>query len=109
MFQTQTALLDFKKLPYGDKLKKVKEALELVKDKSSQFQDLYALCNLTPEPMESILDMTYETLMQTVHTSQEKIYQESVLVMKENQKKLQEQHQKEKEESMWAEALLWDI
>ncbi len=109
MFQTQTAILDFKKMSYDDKLKKVKEALELVKNKSSQFQDLHALCNLTPQPMESILDMTYETIMQTVQSNEEKNYQDSIVVMKEKQKKLEEQYQKEKQEALWAEDLLGRI
>lgn len=70
MFDTTTAKKGFKTLPHAQKLKKVKETLELLGKKSSFFADLQNRFKTQDDIQENALDAIYSVVMNLVFTAQ---------------------------------------
>ena len=72
MFDTQKAKTEFTALPHPQKLKKVKETLQLLSRKSSFFADLWNHFKDKKDIQEHALDAMYTVVMNLVYNSQKK-------------------------------------
>ena len=72
MFDTQKAKTDFTTLAHPQKLKKVKEVLQLLSKKSSFFADLRNHFKKQKDIQEHALDAMYAVVMNLVYNGQKR-------------------------------------
>jgi len=99
MISYEQSLIEFSKMDYKAKKKKVIAMLDILKDGKNIFQDLYDLIKITQTPSETILEMIHKVVTKAMYSMQDNQMQDAINELKSVKDKMDKIRKREAKES----------
>lgn len=109
MISYNQSLIQFNKMDYEDKKKKVVAMLDVLREDDNIFQDLWDLIHVTDHPSESILKVIYQVVVKAMYSMQEKELDDAVDKLEGVKEKMKNIKEKEAQEEGDADELLDEL